>query len=359
MPKEQITVTKPYVPAKRRLYKYLDRAVDGRWLTNDGPLVRELKDRLEDHLGVDNLLLVANGTLGILIAMKVAQVSKLLTTPFSFPATSSAPVWANVKVCYSDIDPVTYNMVPSLEPNLENVDGVLPTHVYGNPCDLEGMDRLSKNWDVPLIYDAAHAFGVGVNGDSVLDYGDMSILSFHATKMFHCVEGGAIRFTQEDHYHLAKEMINFGYSDYQIQSVGINAKMNEFEAAMGLAVLDDIDSIAAGYRTCYELYDELLDERLQRQTIASNVDYNYSYFSVIFPELEMLKQVVEALNENNVFPRQYFSPSLDEILVYGEHPPCEVSREVAGKILCLPIYSDLSEKCVREISEIVNSNLDT
>lgn len=355
MSAETITVTKPHVPDKRRFYAYVERALDNRWLTNDGPLVRELKEKLEDYLGVSNILLVGNGTLGILVALKIANCSKVLTTPFSFPATSSAPVWANIGVSYGDICPNTYNLVAPQTQNLNDVDGVLATHVYGNPCDLVAMERLASDWEVPIVYDAAHAFGVKVSGQSILDYGDMSVLSFHATKLFHCGEGGAIRFQREDDYIAAKEMINFGYStEARIQSVGINAKMNELEAAMGLAVLEEIDSILDAYRANYEFYDELLDDRLKRQRVSDTVDYNYSYFPVLFPDSSSLKTTVEALNKKNIFPRNYFSPSLDTIEVYGVHSRCEVSRDIAARILCLPTYSTLAEADMRRICETVN-----
>lgn len=355
-----ITVTKPSIPDKKRLYGYIDRALNSRWLTNDGPLVCELKERLEDYLGVNNLLLVANGTLGLLVSLKIAGCEKVLTTPFSFPATSAAPVWSNISVCYGDICSRTYNLLPPRRVNVDRVDGILATHVYGNPCDLEGMDRLSREWCVPVLYDAAHAFGVEVDGRSVLLFGDMSILSFHATKLFHCVEGGAIRFGKEEDYLAAREMINFGYnSKGGLNSVGINAKMNELEAAMGLAVLDEIDSILDGYRSCYELYDELLDEELIRQSVPNNVSYNFSYFSIRFPDGDCLDQAVKLLNEENIFPRQYFSPSLDELEIFGCHDPCDISRDIAAKILCLPIYADLPEGSIRQICEIVNKVIQT
>ena len=354
-----ITVTKPYIPDRARLFKYIERALDSRWLTNDGPLVRELTERLGEFLGVENLLLVGNGTLGLQLALRLASCTRILTTPFSFPATSSAAVWADIQLVYGDIDRGTFNLVPPEGENNLLVDGVLATHVFGNPCDVECMARVAKDWEVPLIYDAAHTFGVKIDGSSLLRFGDMSVLSFHATKIFHSVEGGAVTFADSDQYEMAKEMINFGFDAAgRIERVGINAKMNEFEAAMGLAVLHDINTILNAYRVHYEMYDSLLDKSLTRQLVPENVEYNYSYFPICFPSEGAANFAIERLNRIDVYPRKYFSPSLDEVELYGVGPACEVSRSIAARIVCLPIYVDLPDEAIRSICNIINMSLD-
>ena len=355
---ENITVTKPHLPSRQNLQRYLDRVIDSRWLTNDGSLVRELTVKLEDYIGVENLLLVGNGTLGLMVALKVIGAEKIYTTPFSFPATTSAALWSGVDVCFGDVSPSTFNLTPPSDSFDSN--GILATHVFGNPCDVDNMSEVSSNLGVPLIYDAAHAFAVRVNGRSVLDYGRISVLSFHATKLFHCVEGGAIKFASADDLALAREMINFGYDKLgEIQSIGINAKMNELEAAMGLAVLDEIDVVLDAYKTRYEMYDELLDVELQRQEIHDSIEYNYSYFPICFRDSNIVDMVIEKLNERNVFPRKYFSPSLDSVDAYNTNSICPVSRDIAARILCLPMYSDLPDASIKDICKVINETVDS
>lgn len=332
--------------------------LDSRWLTNDGPLVRELTERLEDYLSIENLLLVGNGTLGLMIALKLSGAKRVFTTPFSFPATTSAALWSGVDVTFGDVSKSTFNLLPPSTNSLEGCDAILATHVYGNPCDLWSLDQVSESCGIPMIYDAAHAFGVKVGGQSVLSSGDYSVLSFHATKLFHCVEGGAIAFADEDQLARARELINFGYDARgTIRSVGINAKMNELEAAMGLAVLDEVDTVLDAYRLRYELYNESLDKSLQRQALAPEVQYNHSYFPVCFPNGDVLASVVSDLENQEIYPRRYFSPSLDTIPHYGSLSTCQNSQDIASRILCLPMYSDLPEEAVRKISAIINNRL--
>ena len=351
----QITVTKPHVPSRKRLDHYLNKVLESRWLTNYGPLVRELTARLEDYLGVKHLLLTTNGTMGLLIGLKVAGCRNIITTSFSFPATASAPLWSGVKVTFGDISPETFNMVPPPLSNSDNFDGILATHVFGNPCDVAELKRTGDAWQVPVIYDAAHAFEVRVEDRSILNFGDMSMLSFHAPKLFHCVEGGAVKFSDESQYLAAREFINFRYDPIgEIQSVGINAKMNEFQAAMGLAVFDEIDEILLAYKERYQLYDELLSATLQRQRLQPSTDHNYSYFPICFPTPALVTATIEQLNESNIFARRYFFPSLDTVKAYHSDSVCPVSRDVASRILCLPMYSDLPEGTIREICRIIN-----
>ncbi|MBO6657183.1 MAG: DegT/DnrJ/EryC1/StrS family aminotransferase [Pseudomonadales bacterium] len=360
MANNRINVTKPHLPDRGRIYQYIDRALDSRWLTNDGPLVQELTVRLEDYLGVKHILLVANGTMGLLVALKLLGSRKVFTTPFSFPATSSAPAWLGADIRYGDISPESFNLVPQVNVAAESVDCILPTHVFGNPCDLDGMDRLSGEWEAPIVYDAAHAFGVRVDGKSILEFGDISVLSFHATKLFHCVEGGALRFSSKDQLLAAREMINFGFDAHGgIRRVGINAKMNELEAAMGLAVLDEVDVIMDSYRQSYELYDELLNPDLQRQKVSSDVEHNFSYFPVCFSDSSTLSRVVESLKADDIFARRYFEPSLDKVSFFGGSDDCKVSQDIASRILCLPMFSELTPETVQRVCKIVNQNLDS
>jgi len=358
-----IFVTRPYIPSKRKLNEYFDDILSRRQLTNNGPLVRELTTRLESFIGVNNLLLVGSGTLALQVAIRLAKLKgNVLTTPFSFPATTSALVWTGCSPLFQDIDPDTYNIdvqkISESKLKDQNVSGILATHVFGAPCEVEELDRISKSMRIPLLYDSSHCFGVRFEGKSVLSYGDISVLSFHATKIFQTVEGGALIFKTREDYEIASEMINFGYDQKGVlSSVGINAKMNEFEAAMGLALLDEIEIIMAGYQTASEKYNELLSQALGRQKIAPGCDYNYSYFPVLFPSEDTLIRASNSLNKIDVYPRRYFSPSLDTVGAYRSKQRCEVSRDIASRILCLPLYAEIELKDVERISKAINVSL--
>ncbi len=356
----KITVTRPYLPAKSRIDKYLNRALDSRWVTNGGQLVKQLTEELEDFLGVSNLILVANGTLALQIAIKLTQMSgEVVTTPFSFPATSSALIWSGCSPSYYDIDMHTFNIdVDEKRLERQQPQGILATHVFGNPCDVHGLEALSSQNQLPCIFDAAHAFAVNYAGKSVLEYGDVSILSFHATKIFHCIEGGALIVRDPELFERARKMINFGFDDNGVLvDIGINAKMNEFEAAVGLAVLEDIDVILKGYKERSEIYDGLLSGELRRQQIAEGCNYNYSYFPVCFPSTDTLMAALDDLAERDIYPRRYFYPSLDTVSMYGGDGGCSNSIDVANTVACLPLYADLEKEKIEEICGVINCRL--
>ena len=358
-----IFVTRPYIPSKRKLNAYFDDILSRRQLTNNGPLVRELTTRLESFLGVNNLLLVGSGTLALQVAIRLAKLKgNVLTTPFSFPATTSAIVWSGCRPLYQDIDPYTYNInAKRIEESTfkdHNVSGIIATHVFGAPCEVAELNRISNLMRVPLVYDASHCFGVRIGGESLLTHGDISVLSFHATKIFQTVEGGALILKSPQDYELASQMINFGYDKKgELSSIGINAKMNELEAAMGLAILDDIGFIMDSYQKLSEKYDELLSNVLERQQIASGCDYNYSYFPILFPSEADLLSATRHLNKIEIYPRRYFYPSLDAVEAYRSEQVCNVSRDIASRILCLPLYAELELEDVERISKVINQNL--
>jgi dTDP-4-amino-4,6-dideoxygalactose transaminase len=357
-----ITVTKPYIPDRARLNSYLARAIDSRQLTNDGPLVKELTIRLEEYLGVENLILVANGTMALQLSIKaIGKVGPVITTPFSFPATTSALLWSGCTPEFHDIDPDTFNIIVEPEKMISEhgITAILATHVFGNPCDIEKLSAIATNHDVPLIFDAAGAFSVKYRNESVLNFGDMSVLSFHATKMFHCVEGGALVVSSDEQYEKVKKMINFGYDAAgEISEIGINAKMNELEAAMGLAVLDEIEIILAKYRERSLLYDEILTDKLIRQEIERAAEHNHSYFPICFPDTSAMVKTLNCLSEKDVFPRRYFHPSLDTLPAYGGESNCAISADIASRIICLPLYADLKIETVKDICSTINACVD-
>lgn len=339
-----IPVTKPHLPEIGRYISYIERCYENNQLTNNGPLVQELKARLEEYLGVQNLLLVANGTLALQIAYKVLGVSgKAITTPFTFVATSSSLKWEGIEPIYADIDGESLNLSPektreALDPD---VTALVPVHVYGNPCDVEAFDRIAQEHDLKVIYDAAHAFGVRLNGKSILQWGDAATLSFHATKVFHTVEGGAIVFKRREDYERACRLINFGYEAGEVVDEGINAKMSEFHAAMGLCMLDEIETVLQKREEVYYRYYEALKDHFEMPLWKEGATRNYAYFPVLFPSEDALLRAQQRLNEAGVFPRRYFYPSLDAL---GEGQPDEqnsISRDRASRVLCLPMYPAL------------------
>jgi len=356
-----INVTKTWLPDKKKYIKYLDKIYSNAWITNNGPFVQELEERLADYLGVKNIILVSNGTIGLEIAYRVLGIKNYaITTPFSFVATTSSLVANGINPIFVDIDQETFlinhkNIEESITPHTE---AVVPVHVFGNACDIDSIEEIAKKYNLKVIYDAAHAFGVKYKGKNILNYGDISVLSFHATKLFHTIEGGALIINNDELVQKARCFINFGIENPEsIPTLGINAKMNEFEAAMGLCVLDDIDIILEKRRLVYENYEKSLKDILQLQRKNPNATLNYSYFSVVFESEEKLKQVRRALNDQNVFPRRYFYPSLDTLNYIEPKQHCPISRNISSRILSLPLYPDLDMNDQKRIIEIIKEQI--
>ena len=350
-----INVTKTYLPDKKKYQTYVDKIYTSGWITNNGPLVRELEQRLADYLGVKNIVLVANGTVALEIAYRLLKLTgEIITTPFSFVATTSSIVSNGLQPVFADIDPTSFNIDPK---NIENkitdqTSAIVPVHVFGNACDVEEIERIANKHDLKVIYDTAHAFGVKYKGDSVLNHGDVSTLSFHATKLFHTIEGGALIIKDDALVQEARYLINFGIDGPDsVKTLGTNAKMNEFEAAMGLCVLDDMEMILQQRQLVYDRYHELLKTSVQFQDMNLESTQNYSYFPVVFETEEKTLSVQKALNDNGVFPRRYFYPSLDTLDYLNTDQTMTISRDIAKRILALPIYPDLTEK---EQAKIIN-----
>ncbi len=355
-----ILISKPYAPPSSKLDFYMRKILKSRNFTNNGPLVRELTSRLEGYLGVDNLILTGNGTLALQIAIRAFDLKgTVATTPFSFPSTSSALIWQGCKPQYHDIDKETLNIQLKSEDLDSNVSGILATHVFGNPCDLDELDKVAAEKNLTLLYDAAHCFSIKVDGKSVLTFGDASVLSFHATKIFHTVEGGALIISNDELHERAKRLVNFGYDSAGLPcDVGINAKMNEVEAAVGLATLDDIDNILASYQARFEAYDSQIHLEYKRQKIDRTVAYNYSYYPLICPSEAIRESALNSLEEKGIYARRYFFPSLNTIKQFGLGDVCPVSEDIASRIICLPLSYDLPFDVVSEISLQLNRCLE-
>lgn len=355
-----ITVTKPYIPNYSKFIKYLDNIFDNSVLTNNGPLVQQLEEKLAVFLGVKNLLLVNNGTVAIQLALAALDVkSHVITTPFSFIATLTPILINKSQPIFADIDPQTFNIDHNKIADLinEGVEAILPVHVFGNPCECREIENLAKENNLKLIFDASHCFNTKHSGRSLLSFGDISTLSFHATKIFHTIEGGALIIRDDDIYQKAKAMRNFGFGkDGQIQEIGINAKMSEFHAAMGLCVLDDIQSILASYKSVFLNYEANLSSFVSFQKETGDSILNYSYAPILLENEEQCLRVKRALESHDIFARRYFYPSLDT-LNFVKSPFMEVSRDVSSRILCLPISTHISEHEQSIICKIVRRAL--
>jgi len=338
-------------------------------LTNNGSLVQQLEQRLAKHLGVKHLICVANGSIALHLAYKALDLNgEVITTPFSFAATTSTLVWDGLTPVFADIHPNCFNLDPNnIEPMItENTSAILPVHVFGNPCQVEAIQTIADNHHLKVIYDAAHAFGTDYRDQigytqSVLNYGDISTISFHATKLFHTIEGGAVITNDDELARKIRLLINFGItSPVSIESVGTNAKMNEFEAAMGLCVLDEIDVIKHQRKHIWAHYQQELTDRVEFQQWNPQSQNNYAYAPVLFENEKQLLKVETKLKEDDILSRRYFYPSLetlDYLKKYTQHLTLNTqnSRDISSRILCLPIYPSLDKKSVERITSLIKT----
>ena len=356
-----INVTKTYLPDVEKYKNYVEKIFKSGWLTNNGQFVQKLEKRLKEYLNVKNLVLVSNGTIALQIAYKALELSKeVITTPFTFAATVSSQVWEGLMPVFADIDEETFSIdYKKIEKLItDKREAIIPVHVFGNACNIDEIQKISHKNNLKVIYDAAHAFGVKYKNKSILSYGDISIISFHSTKLFHTIEGGALVINNDELYNKVKLMINFGISGPEkIDGIGINAKMNEFQAAMGLCVLDDIEEILEGRRRVHNFYIDNLSSKLEFQKYNEDCTRNYAYFPVVFETEKCLLKVIEELNKKNIFPRRYFYPSLDTLSYLNNSRFMTVSNNISTRILCLPIYNSLKNEELTEIVKIINSNL--
>jgi len=356
-----INVTKTYLPDKEKYKKYIDRIYATGWVTNRGPLLRELEQRLAEYLGVKNLVLVSNGTVALEIAYRTLDIKDyVITTPFSFVATTSSLVTNGLKPVFADINPRTLNIDPQKISNsiTKNTSAIVPVHVFGNGCEIEKIDQIAKEHDLKVIYDAAHAFGVKYKEQSILNYGDISTLSFHATKLFHTIEGGALIINDDELVKKARYLINFGIENREsIPELGTNAKMNEFEAAMGLTLLDDMAMIEPDRKAVYERYQQELDGFVTYQQRNTDSSANHSYFPIILENRKQMENVQKELNRQDIHPRRYFYPSLNTLSYIEPKQNMPVSQDISSRILSLPIYPDLSIKDQSTIISVIKNSI--
>ena len=344
-----IPVTKPFLPPKEEYNEYIEGIWKRQWLTNMGPLASDLEMRLKAHLNVRHLLFVTNGTVALQMAIKALDLrGEIITTPFSFIATTSSIVWEGCEPVFADIDPETLNIDPlKIEDAItDKTTAILATHVYGNPCDVEAIDRIAKKHNLKVIYDGAHAFGVQVNGKSIFDYGDISTCSLHATKLYHSIEGGLIMTKDPDLLKKMAYIRNFGISGHDsFSELGINGKNSEFHAAMGLVNLGHIERIHNRRKELTEHYDKSLKNlKAVKPTWCSDATLNYAYYPILLESEDLLLAIKEKLDANEIFTRRYFYPSLASSLPYLPVKELSVTDDVSRRVMCLPLYFDLTKE---------------
>jgi len=350
-----IPVTKTFLPPQESYQAILKRAWDKQWMTNRGELVLELEENLKQYLHSKNIIVTNNGTIPLQIALKLlAQNGEVITSPFSYVASVSSIVWENCTPVFVDIHPeyLTIDETKIEAAITERTTAILATHVFGNPCETEAIERIANKHNLKVIYDGAHAFGVHYKGKSIFNYGDISTCSFHATKLFHTGEGGAVFCSDDALHHKIYYSHNFGHKGkLEFQGLGINGKMSELQAALGLALLPYMPEILEARKKVVDYYDtHLQSPKLQKLKIRDNTKWNYSYYPVIFPNEETLLKVQDRMVGKEIFPRRYFYPSLNT-LPYIKPGQMPIAEGIAASILCLPLYVGLHET---ELDEIIS-----
>lgn len=353
-----IPVTKPFLPPLDEYSGMLPGIWQRQWLTNMGPLASELEMKLKEHLNVNHLLFVTNGTVALQMAIKALDLKgKIITTPFSFVATTSCIVWESCEPVFVDIDEKSLNIDASKieEAITEDTSAILATHVYGNPCDVVKIEEIAKKHNLKVIYDGAHAFGVKVNGKSIFEYGDISTCSLHATKLFHSGEGGLIVTKEADLLKKLAYIRNFGFNGPEsFAELGINGKNSEFHAAMGIVNLRHMADINQKRKALTERYNEKLKNLQARRPVwHTQSENNFAYYPLVFKSEELMLKCIEHLKLHEIFTRRYFYPSLANTLPYVEPRDFEVTDRIAKCVLCLPLYYDLTMEEVDLISRLL------
>ena len=352
-----IPVTQTFLPPQEEYQTILSRAWEQGWITNRGILVKELEEKLKEYLQVLNILATTNGTLPLQIAIKALELKgEIITTPFSYVATTSSIVWEGCRPVFVDIHPeyLTINEEKIEAAITSQTSAILVTHVFGNPCNVERINKIATKHGLKVIYDAAHCFGVTYQGQSLFRYGDVSTCSFHATKLFHTGEGGALFTNDEELMHKLFYYHNFGHKGQEdFFGLGINAKMSELQAAMGLAVLPYIERLKVGRKKVVHYYKKELQD-YKSIKIRKGTDWNFSYFPLVFGSEKELLEVKHQLNKEQIFPRRYFYPGLNT-LDYIEKVQLPISDSIMCCILCLPVFHSIEKKDLERITRIIKS----
>ncbi len=363
-----IPVTSPLLPPLEEYIQYLKQIWKSKQLTNNGPYHQQLEKELCSFLGVEYISLFANGTLALITALQALRISgEVITTPYSFVASSHSLFWNNIKPVFVDIERETCNLDPDkIEDAISpKTTAILPVHVYGNPCKIEKIQRIADAYNLKVIYDAAHGFAVKHNGNSILNYGDLSILSFHATKVYSTFEGGAIICHSQEMKQHIDDLKNFGFRDeVTVVAAGINAKMNEVQAAMGLLQLKYVEAAITKRQKIDKLYRrQLIDiNGIRLQELIPNTQYNYSYFPIFVDNEAYGKSrdsLYEELKKHNIYGRRYFYPLISKFSTYrglesAREGKLKIAEITAEQVICLPIYPDLEIEQVNKICRVIH-----
>jgi len=357
MKNENIFVTMPTLAPLYELHPLLEGIWKRGILTHNGPIVQQFEKEIAHFLKIKNMVAVSNGTIAIQMGIKALGLTgEIITTPFTFIATLSSIVWEHCVPVFVDIDPDTFNIDPQrIEERITNrTSAILPVHVFGNPCNIEEIEKIAKRHNLKVLYDAAHAVGVTYNGKNILEYGDISATSFHATKMLNTVEGGGCVTNNKELHEKLKRIRFFGYDDSkEVVEDGFNGKMTEVHAAVGLANLKYLQLALVDRKRKYLLYKEILSSNEQICFQKINQDCNYSYFPILLPSEDILLKVEKALNKQKIFPRRYFYPSVNTFAKIVPYFPLPQSENISKRILCLPLYFDLKETQITYIAEVI------
>lgn len=360
---KNINVTKSFLPPIREYKKYIEMIWSSGQMTNQGQLLENLERKLKNYLEVTNLHFVTNGTIAIQISLDSLNIKEgeIITTPFSYVATTSAILWERCTPIYVDIDPNTLCIDASKIENAitKNTKAILAVHVFGIPCDVKKIEKIARKYDLKVIYDGAHAFGVKYKNKSLLSYGDISTCSFHATKLFHTIEGGCI-ITKDEKTNKKIELTKrFGHDGDNHYCLGINAKVSEFQAAMGLCNLKYTNKIIKSRKKIFNLYNKLLLDITKKIVISNKIKYNYSYYPIILKSESELLGLIKKLNKNNIYPRRYFYPSLNTLPYLNNRKSCAISEDISSRVLCLPIHDKLRNDDVKLICKIIKNYLNS
>lgn len=354
-----LEVTRTYLPAKEKFLKYIDAIWDSHVVTNNGPLLRLLEDRLQDYSQCPQVLACTNGTIVIQMALRAMNITKeVITTPFSYVATTNALLWEGCRPVFVDVRRSDLTIDPGkIEAAITgDTQAILATHVYGYPCAVEQIEQIAMKYRLKVIYDAANAFGTFYKGKSIFSFGDISTCSFHATKLFHSGEGGALFINDESYTKDLSLFRAFGHINDDYYRVGINAKMSELHAAMGLAVLEDVPGIIDRRRKCSLSYDAYLGGRFRFMgEPPADTIYNYAYYPILLENEEELMTAIPALREKGINPRRYFYPSLNTLPFLEKKYSCPVSENAADRVLCLPLSHYTTEEEIRSVCTVINN----
>lgn len=355
-----LQVTKTFFPPLEEYLACVRRIWENGWITNGGPFSVELEAALSQRLQLQHVVLCNNGTIALQLAIKALDLTgEIITTPFSYAASVNTIIWENCTPVFADIDPQTCCIDPEQVERAitPRTTAILAVHVYGMPCNLEALQDIARRHQLKIIYDAAHAFGVSVNGRSLLSYGDVTACSFHATKLFHTAEGGMVTCTDQQ---LARQLLllrQFGHIGEEYFGLGINGKCSELHAALGLCILPHLDSIISRRHEAFDAYTaRLAGLPLQLLKIPAGIGYNYAYFPVVFASEAQQEQVRKRLSERNIFPRRYFYPPLNR-LPHIKGTPCPVAEDISARVLALPLSHEITESQVDEICSVIRSNV--